>query len=193
MTTAVVSQADGVRREDVVRLGLWMFLATVTMLFAAFTSAYLVRRGGSDWSYIPLPTVLWANTLVLAASSLALEAASRAGHRRNWVLANAGFLVAIVLGFAFVGGQWLAWRQLQRAGIYLPANPSSSFFYMMTGAHAIHVIAALGVLLWGASITWRGHRRDDLRSWSASIGLCRTFWHFLFGVWVYLFAFVSLF
>ena len=63
------------RREELVRLGLWMFLATVTMLFAAFTSAYVVRRSGSDWRQMALPSTLWLNTIVLGASSLALEAA----------------------------------------------------------------------------------------------------------------------
>ena len=70
-------------REDQLKLGLWMFLATVTMLFAAFASAYVVRRSGSDWLHVPLPSILWWNTLVLAASSVAVEAANWLGRRKG--------------------------------------------------------------------------------------------------------------
>lgn len=192
MTAIALTRDDVERREEVTRLGLWMFLATVTMLFAAFTSAYIVRSSGSDWRHLSLPNVLWLNTVVLAASSGALEIAARAGLRQRWTACGAWFAAAVALGLGFVGGQWNAWRELAAAGVYLPSGPYSSFFYMMTGAHAVHVVAALLVLLWGAVRTWRGDGRRDLRSWSASMGLCRTFWHYLFGVWVYLFAFLLL-
>ena len=193
MSATALAHDDAARREEVTRLGLWMFLATVTMLFAAFTSAYIVRRSGSDWSRISLPSVLWLNTALLAASSGALEVGARAGARGRWWTAHVGFALAIVLGIAFVGGQFAAWQDLQRAGVYLPASPHSSFFYMMTGAHALHIVAALAVLTWGAARTWRGDGQRDRRSWMAGIGLCRTFWHFLLGVWVYLFVFISVY
>lgn len=190
MTALVLAREDLDRREEVTRLGLWMFLATVTMLFAAFTSAYVVRKSGSDWHRMSLPSVLWLNTAVLAASSVALEVAARAGIRRRWTAASVWFLVAVTLGLGFVAGQWSAWRELAAAGVYLPSGPYSSFFYMMTGAHAVHVLAAIVVLVWGANKTWRGDGRRNPRAWSASIGLCRTFWHYLLGVWVYLFVFL---
>jgi len=178
-------------REDQMRLGLWMFLATVTMLFAAFTSAYIVRRSGSDWRHVALPPILWLNTLVLGASSVTLEIASRAGLERRWRAAGGGFAAALVLGFGFLAGQIGAWRQMVAEGVYLPSSPHSSFFYMMTGAHALHVVAALAVLLWSAAATWSAGR--DVRAWDAQVGLCRTFWHYLGGVWVFLFALVSLY
>lgn len=191
-TVSAPSAREAAQRDEVTRLGLWMFLATVTMLFAAFTSAYLVRKGGSDWSKIPLPPVLWRNTLFLVVSSAALEAVRTAGGRRRLKLANTAMAVTIGLALAFLAGQWQGWQQLQAAGIYLPANPSSSFFYMMTGAHAVHVLAGLAVLLWAALVTWRGDAAANPRSWARAIDLCRTFWHFLLGVWVYLFALISL-
>lgn len=181
------------RREDLVRLGLWMFLATVTMLFAAFTSAYIVRRSGTDWRPIALPSVLWLDTLILAASSLALEVARWSGRAGRWRATNAAFAAAIALGLAFLVGQVLAWRELIAAGVYAPASPHSSFFYMLTGIHGVHVVAALAVLAWGAVRTWTGAGRLDLRRWTAIIGICRTFWHFLGGVWVYLFVLLSIF
>ena len=193
MNAATIVQDEVARREEVTRLGLWLFLATVTMLFAAFTSAYIVRKSGSDWHHLTLPGILWLNTGLLVVSSGAVEAAWSTGARARWTASSAAFGVAIGLGFGFLAGQWLAWRQLQGAGVYLPASPHSWFFYMMTGAHALHVVAALAVLAWAAVKTWRGDGRRNLPSWSASIGLCRTFWHFLLGVWVYLFFFISVF
>jgi cytochrome c oxidase subunit 3 len=179
-------------REDVVRLGLWMFLATVTMLFAAFSSAYLVRRGGGDWLALPLPSRLGANTIVLVASSLALELAWRAGRGRHLRSANVAVGLAVALGLGFVAGQWSAWQDWQRAGLFLPTNPSTAFFYMMTAAHGLHVVAALIVLAWGAALTWRGDPVRHPREWAAAFGHCRTFWHFLLAVWIYVYAFMSL-
>lgn len=176
-------------REDQVRLGLWMFLATVTMLFAAFTSAYVVRRSGSDWRQVALPPRLWLNTVVLLASSLALEAANRLGARDRWAAATWTFGAALAGGVAFLAGQIAACRELADAGVYLQSNPYSSFFYMLTGAHAVHVVAALTVLAWGFIATWRGAR--DTRAWTARMGSCRTFWHFLGGVWIWLFVLVT--
>ena len=184
--------ADDVRlREDQLRLGLWMFLATVTMLFAAFTSAYVVRRSGSDWHHVALPSTLWLNTVLLAASSVAVEIANREGLRRRWRGAAISMTAAVAFGVAFLAGQVFAWRQMVALGVYLPSSPHSSFFFMLTGAHAVHVVAALAVLMWGLANT-RGAWTNP-RAWAARLDLCRTFWHFLGGVWLFLFALVSLY
>jgi cytochrome c oxidase subunit 3 len=186
------SQPTDIRlREDQLRLGLWIFLATVTMLFAAFTSAYVVRRSGSDWRHIALPAILWANTLVLMASSAAVEGANYFGLRREWRATTVAFGAALAAGVAFLGGQMIAWRQMVAMGVYLPSSPHSAFFYMMTGAHAVHIVAALVVLTWGLVKTRDGSRNP--RAWAAQMDLCRTFWHYLGGVWLFLFALVSLY
>jgi len=168
--------ADAIRDEQQ-QLGLWMFLATVTMLFAAFTSAYIVRRSGSDWRHVALPAILWINSLVLVASSIAVEFAQWFGARGHKRLVTAAMLVALALGFVFLGGQVAAWRQMIAAGVYLPTSPHSSFFFMLTGAHAVHVVAALAVLSWGA--------------WTSKLAIARTFWHYLGGIWIFLFALVT--
>jgi cytochrome c oxidase subunit 3 len=178
-------------RENQLRLGLWMFLATVAMLFAAFISAYIVRRSGSDWQRVTLPAILWVNTLILGASTVAVEAAHRLGMRRRWEAATVAFGAALTLGVAFLVGQVTAWRQMAAAGIYLPSSPHSSFFFMLTAVHAVHVVAALVVLTWGMAKTRVAAR--DPRAWTAQVELCRTFWHFLGGVWLVLFALVSLY
>ena len=176
---------------DASRLGVRAFLATVAMLFAAFTSAYLVRRGGADWTPIALPSVLWRNTAVLVASSVALEAAWWAGRRRRQPLANAAFVGALGLGVWFLQGQVLAWNALRAAGVLLPTGPHAAFVYVLTVAHALHVLAALGVLTWGAARTWTGLAVRDPARWEQVMSGCRTFWHFLLAVWVYVFVLMS--
>jgi cytochrome c oxidase subunit 3 len=162
---------------------MWMFLATVAMLFAAFSSAYIVRRSGSDWIRIDLPDALWTNTLVLCASSVALELGSWGGTRKRWNLALCGLSAALVLGIGFLVGQVRAWQQLQLAGVYLPSSPHSSFFYLLTGAHGVHVVGALAVL-GHACVVAVGSARFDARRWSNTTASARTFWHFLLGVWL---------
>src|SRR5262245_50330334 len=108
-------------REDQLKLGLWMFLATVTMLFAAFTSAYVVRRSGSDWRPVALPLILWINSAVLGTSSLAVEFAHGNGARGRWTASAIAMAIAFALGVLFLAGQMIAWRQMVAAGVYLPA------------------------------------------------------------------------
>ena len=189
MTHTAAWQHDA-QREETVRLGLWMFLATVAMLFAAFASAYIVRRSGTDWTRINLPPVLWLNTAVLVASSVLLEAGAWNGRRRRWLPAAVALTLAWVFGLAFMGGQVRAWRELMDAGVYLPASPHSSFFYLLTGAHGLHVVAALIVLAVATVRTWR--HRDEL-AWQRLIGATRTFWHFLLAVWLFVFVLISAF
>ena len=135
--------------------------------------------------------MLWLNTALLAASSAAVEAATAWGSRRSWNLATLAMTVAVALGVAFLGGQAVAWRQLVAMGAYRPSTPHSSFFFMLTGAHAVHVVAALVVLSWGLASTRAAWANP--RAWAARMDLCRTFWHYLGVVWVFLFALVSLY
>jgi cytochrome c oxidase subunit III len=191
MTSATTTLDAVAVREDQAKLGLWLFLATVTMLFAAFTSAYIVRRSGSDWLHVALPAILWLNSFVLAVSSGAVEIARGRGARGRWRSSAIAMLVAVALGVAFLAGQLIAWRQMVAAGVYLPTSPHSSFFFMLTGAHAVHVVAALVVLGWGAAVTLGGSASP--RRWATRMSLCRAFWHYLGAVWLFLFALVSLY
>ncbi len=162
------------RRE----LGLWMFLGTVAMLFAAFTSALIVRRSGADWQRLPLPATAWANTVFLLASGIVLETAKRArpAHRARHIAA------ACVLGLIFVAGQVEVWRELMLAGIYVPTTPAASFLYVLTGVHAVHLVAAIGAL---GYLFVRSRQVLD-PEWPLLAGVVGSLWHFLTAVWVYL-------
>ncbi len=167
------------------QLGIWALLATISMLFAGFTSAYLVRRVGSDWQHISLPSILWFNTALLLASSLTLEL-SRASMRRWRTDAVKGWLLATtLLGLTFLVGQLFAWRQLAAQGIFVPTSPHSSFFYMLTGVHGVHLLGGILGLFFALSRVWRSR-------WSAAepnaLNLCATYWHFVDGLWLYLFV-----
>lgn len=167
------------------QFGLWAFLATVAMLFAGFTSAYLVRQTtGSDWSSLPVPPVLYFNTAALFASSLTLERA-RAELRRTQPAAAKGWLAAtLALGLVFLFGQLLAWRGLAAYGLFLPSNPHASFFYVLTAVHAAHVLGGLVALVVTSLAAWRNRvaRPADHR-----LKLCAIYWHFVGGAWLYLF------
>lgn len=166
------------------QIGLWALLGTITMLFAGFTSAYLVRRASPDWLPLPVPRILWVNTAVLLASSIALEVGRRGLRRGRPAALTRWLLVATVLGVTFLAGQLAAWRQLAAWGIYLPSSPHSAFFYMLTGAHGVHVLGGIAALSYALAQARRGFYTQSPHR---AVSLCATYWHFVDGLWLYLF------
>jgi cytochrome c oxidase subunit III len=164
--------------------GLMVLLAAVVMFFAALTSAFVVRRGLSDdWQHTQLPQLLWLNTVVLVASSAALEMARRAlkaGRRESF---NRLWMAGTGLGALFLGFQYVAWLQLRAQGIYVATNPSSSFFYVLTAAHAIHLIGGVLALLYVSVQALRLRLGPGKRT---VVDVSALYWHFLDGLWVYL-------
>src|SRR3989441_13115682 len=119
------------------------------MLFAAFTSAMVVRRGvSSDWVSTPLPRILYLNTLILLASSLTLELSRRSLRAGRGDRFSGGLYATLGLGLAFVAGQLTAWRELATRGVYLVSNPSSSFFYLLTATHGVHLLGGMAALFY---------------------------------------------
>jgi cytochrome c oxidase subunit 3 len=169
------------------KTGIWVVLAAITMSFAAFTSALVVRQGGSsDWHHLTLPNILFWNTLVLLASSVTLEFSRRRvavfmGGPRTADLSPARWLyVTAFLGVVFVIGQYVAWLQLRSQGLYLATNPNSSFFYVLTAIHGLHV---LGGLI-GLTYVIRKLNRVILRR--STLDSFSYYWHFMGILWVYL-------
>ena len=174
--------------NDPRRFGLWLFLGTLTMLFVCFTSAYVVRRTSDDWAPIGAPALLWANGLVLVLSSVTLELSRR--RLRGWDLPGTQRWLGAtgVLGGLFLAGQLLAWRQLAAQGVYLASNPHSSFFYVLTGLHALHLV---GGLIWFTVSMWKV-RHLAYTPGEDALGLFATYWHFLTVLWIYLFVLLFL-
>ena len=184
---------ESAQRDDLVQLGVWMFLATLVMLFAAFTSAYIVRRSASDWTPIELPGIVWVNTGVLVASSAALERARRASVQGKMAGTTYGVAAAAGLGLLFLAGQVTVWRELGAHGVYLPTSPHSSFFYVLTGVHAVHVAAGLVLLIYTATRVAHLSARLDRRASARLVTAAATFWHFLAALWLYVFVLVTVF
>ena len=164
--------------------GMWLALVAVTMLFVAFTSAYIVRAGMSDdWSAIELPRLLWLNAAVLLVSSVTMEEARRALYKGLRTACNRWLAATTVAGFLFLGGQFLVWRQLAAHGIYVASNPSSSFFYLLTGTHAIHLLGGLAALLYADLEAWRFRLGPAKRT---LVEVTAIYWHFMDGLWIFI-------
>ncbi len=164
--------------------GLFVLLAASTMVFAAFTSAFVVRRGLSDdWSSLSKPPILFVNTVVLLASSVVLDLSRRALKAHDRSKFNLWWTAATVLGILFLVGQAIAWRQLKDAGVYVATNPASSFFYVLTAAHAFHLLGGVTALVYVDIQAWRLRLGPAKRT---AIDVTAIFWHFLDGLWVYL-------
>jgi cytochrome c oxidase subunit 3 len=170
--------------------GIWVGLAAITMSFAAFTSAMIVRQGAAqDWRHFTLPPVLYLNTLVIIASSVTLELARRRiatfmgglKDRDNDQANPAQWLyITLFLGLLFVAGQTFAWMQLRSQGFGLATNVSYSFFYVLTVAHALHVSGGLGGLV---RVIWKLNRSVLRRS---TLDATSRYWHFMGVLWLYL-------
>jgi cytochrome c oxidase subunit III len=167
--------------------GIWVGLAAITMTFAAFTSALIVRQGGStDWQHFTLPSILYLNSLIIIASSITLEISKRQiatfmGGAKTQAPAPARWLyITLFLGLLFVAGQTYAWIQLKSQGFGLATNVSYSFFYVLTVAHALHVLGGLGGLIRViAKLNHSVLRRSTLNATSL-------YWHFMGVLWLYL-------
>lgn len=170
---------------------MWLFLATVCMLFAAFFSALLIRRAAADWIPIALPRVLWWNTVVLLASSATLEVGRRTVRKGKTASASGWLLLSIFLGASFLLGQLTAWRELVARGVYVPTSPHSTFFYIFTGVHAVHLLGGLFLLLYGV-LALRGRGRRNGVGPGTLMNICATYWHFLGGLWIILFLALSI-
>jgi cytochrome c oxidase subunit III len=190
------------------RLGLLVALTPIFMLFVSFTSAYIVRQGlptldpqtnllVKDWIPVKLPTLLLVNTFVLLLSSLGMELARRQ-FRGEAVLASAKTVpevssteqtkmpwlaMTLILGLLFLFGQWTAWKQLAASGFYVSSTPSSSFVYLLTGTHAVHLMGGI-LALFVASIA--ALFRKVLATRSIVIDVTAWYWHFMAGLWVYI-------
>ncbi len=165
---------------------IWVVLFAITMMFAAFTSALIVRKASQDWHSFTLPSILYFNTLLLLASSATLEVSRRRvatfmGGLKSQIESPARWLyITLFLGLLFVAGQYVAWSQLRAEGLYLATNPSSSFFYLLTVTHALHVLGGLGGVIYVIrKLSKLALRRSQL------VATAR-YWHFMGILWLYL-------
>lgn len=192
--TGNVSDEDDEHKPPAARIGLWVFLAVVTSLFGLFVSAYYMRMGyghgaGSpvrDWASISDPPILWLNTLLLLAGSVAMQSAKGAVRAGDGKRTGTALLTGGLLTFAFLLGQFVAWRELRLSAMFTPANPAVAFFYVLTAIHGLHLLG--GLFVWGRTVVRLRDRSVELIDVRLSVELCTVYWHYLLLVWLGLFA-----
>jgi cytochrome c oxidase subunit III len=184
------------RKEKAQRNLMYLGLFTIVMLFAGLTSAYVVRRDGGDWFMINLPPVFLVSTVIILLSSLTINFAVSAFKKDNTSLGTLMMGLTLVLGIGFVISQFAGYRELAAGGVYLVHAPgqsamtSGSFIYLLTLVHLAHL--AFGIL--SLIFTFIQSLRKKYNSSNThGVRVCSIYWHFLDGLWIYLFLFLTIF
>jgi cytochrome c oxidase subunit 3 len=188
----IVEEAKKPQSMNPKRFALWLFIVSVIMLFGAWTSAYIVKRGEPGWSSFELPIQFWLNTGIIILSSASMVWARLAAKKDDMAATKIALSLTTVLGAAFLVGQWLAWQKMVEMNYFFAgsaSNSSSSFIYVLTGFHGLHIVSGIIFLLivLGSAFRYKIHSKNMLR-----LELCSTYWHFLGGLWLYLFVFLLL-
>ncbi|HEY0004432.1 MAG TPA: cytochrome c oxidase subunit 3 [Pyrinomonadaceae bacterium] len=176
------------------KIAMWVALASIAMLFTGLTSAYIVRASvGDDWRPLSMPRILWLSTALIILSSLSFELARKALKKQRERAYGGWLLLTVMLGLGFLALQFAAWRQLVSEGIYIASNPHSSFFYLLTGAHGVHLIGGIIALDFLLFRTWRKQKGEFAQEKRLAIAdTVALYWHFMDGLWVYLFLLLFL-
>ena len=165
--------------------------ASMMMMFAAWTSAYLVRQAAGNWLEFKLPDVFLVSTAVILLSSITLHVSYSAFKRGNPKLYRSLLLVSLILGFGFIVLQYQGWQALSAIGVELTTNPSGSFVYVISAAHAAHVLggiaAVLVAVLHAFTLPYKVTPQRKLR-----FEMTLIFWHFVDLLWVYLLLFFTM-
>jgi cytochrome c oxidase subunit III len=171
------------------KFALWIFIASVLMIFAALTSAYIVRQADGNWMMFDLPDSFWITSAIILASSGTMHWAYLAAKRDNLGGTKLAISITTVLGLAFLIGQYVAWGDLVKRNVYFVGNPSGSFVYVLSGLHGLHIVGGVIFLLivLVATFRFKVHAKS-----LDQIEMCATYWHFLDGLWLYLFVFLLL-
>lgn len=169
---------------------LWLFIVSIIMLFAAMTSAYLVRRAEGNWLEYTVPAVFSYSSVVLVLSSLTMYWANMAAKKDNFRSLKVAITITFVLGITFLYMQFQGWVQLVDQNVFFVGNPAGSFMYIFTGLHGFHLISGLVVLVFAlvAAFRFKIHAKS-----MNQIEIATTYWHFLDILWLYLFFFLVYF
>jgi cytochrome c oxidase subunit 3 len=156
-----------------------------TVVFSLTVVTYADRMLAPDWRALPEPLVLWLNTALLIMSSIAFQRARNSADRGRMDGVKSGMLLAGGFAFAFLVGQFIAWRQLVGLGYFAATNPANAFYFLVTALHAVHLLGGLVAWFRTSAKLRRGDALDKVR---LSVELCTVYWHFLLIIWLLLFA-----
>ena len=192
MDTAVTIENKRTRRIHPQKFALWLAMASITMMFGAFTSAYIVKHAAGNWLDFRLPDIFFISTIVLLTSSITLESSYRSFVKGNEKAYKALLVVSGILGVSFVTFQYIGWSELFSIGIDLKGNPSGSFLYLITGVHAAHIIGGIAAIAVACihAFTLKFKVTDQRRH---RFQLVLHYWHFVDLLWIYLLLFLLLY
>jgi cytochrome c oxidase subunit 3 len=165
----------------------WIVIAGVVMMFAALSSAYIILSSGNEVPPVSVPRMFYASTVLILASSFSFAKAHRSlrlervSEHRKWLL------VTLVLGFLFLGAQLMGWRELAARGVFFATHPHSSFFYLFTGLHGVHLMGGMLALIY-LVVTMRRSRHADPQRKLATTQFVERYWHAMDGIWIWLFG-----
>lgn len=193
MNANVINEPKSITGIHPLKFTLWLLIMSIIMMFAAFTSAYIVRREEGNWLQFDLPQGLLINSIIIVLSSAAMQWANFSAKKDNLGALKVALLITLALGAAFLIGQWNVWSELVLNNIFFggsTANPAGSFVYVITGVHGFHLITGLifVLIVLLSAFRYRVHSKNLLR-----IDLCTVYWHFLGALWVYLYVFLVLY
>lgn len=171
------------------KFALWLFIVTVVMIFAAFTSAHIVRQADGDWLIYDIPSMLWYTSGIIVLSSVFMQWAYIAAKKDKLEQVKIALTITTLLGIVFLFGQLKAWDQLVEQNVFFVGNPSGSFMYIFTGIHGLHLVSGVIYLIYMliSSFRYKVHSKNML-----NMEMSVTWWHFLGGLWIYLFIFLLL-
>ncbi len=171
------------------QLLLWISIASIVMLFAGLTSGYIVRQAEGNWVIFDLPQLLYVSTGIILASSVTMFLAVRAVRNSRAQTGLFMLITTLILGCGFAVTQYLSWQQLTAQGIHFVGNPSGSFFYVISGLHLAHLVGGLIFLIFAVI---KVHLKKYSPAQMTGLNNCANYWHFLDGLWIYLFLFLLL-
>ena len=171
------------------KFALWLFMISIVMIFAALTSAYIVRQADGEWMVFDLPTELWITSGIILLSSITMQWAYVSAKRDNLSMVKVAIGLTTLLGVLFLVGQFYAWGVLVDMRVYFVGNPSGSFLYVLTGLHGLHLVSGVIflIIVLISTLKYKVHSKN-----LTQISMCNTYWHFLGGLWLYLFVFLLL-
>lgn len=171
------------------KFALWLFIITVVMIFAALTSAYIVRQAEGNWLVFELPTAMWVTTGIILLSSVTMHWAYQAAKKDELDQVKLAIGITTGLGILFLVGQFYVWGILVDKNVFFVGNPSGSFLYVLSGLHGLHLISGIIflIIVLISALRYKVHAKN-----LNQIQMCATYWHFLDGLWIYLFIFLLL-
>lgn len=192
MVTAVTIENKSIKRIHPQKFALWLGMASITMMFGAFTSAYIVKQAAGNWLDFRLPDIFFFSTMVLLVSSITLESSYRSFVKGNEKAYKTLLVITGILGVAFVTFQYMGWNALFSIGIDLKGNPSGSFLYLITGIHAAHILGGVAAITVACIHAFSlKYKVTDQRK--HRFQLVVQYWHFVDLLWIYLLLFLLLY